>query len=129
MGWWRGTFKDFNEADVSILLIFLNKILYWISLLYLESPWKLHSNKYKHAWYWFSKSWNRLWIWELVENWKYGNEYYTTLLYGCNLILVVNITVKRSGESIQTIIGISVYDNWTYCEGYPDAWCLMMVRA
>ena len=22
---------------------------YWISTLYLESPWKMHSNKYKHA--------------------------------------------------------------------------------
>ena len=28
--------------------------------LYLVSPWKMHSNKYKHAWYWFSKLWNSL---------------------------------------------------------------------
>ena len=32
----------------------------FISLQYLESSWKTHSNKYKHAWYWFSNSWNRL---------------------------------------------------------------------
>ena len=24
-----------------------------IESLYLESPWEMHSNKYKHAWYWF----------------------------------------------------------------------------
>ena len=22
--------------------------------MYLEPQWKMHSNKYKHAWYWFS---------------------------------------------------------------------------
>ena len=35
----------------------------WISLLYLESPLKMHSNKYKHAWYryryWNLKTWNQ----------------------------------------------------------------------
>ena len=29
-----------------------------ISWPYLESPWKMHSNKYKHAWYWFRNVWN-----------------------------------------------------------------------
>ena len=29
-----------------------------ISCPYLESSWEMHSNKYQHAWYWFSKSWN-----------------------------------------------------------------------
>ena len=28
---------------------------------YSESPWEIHSNKYKHARYWFSNSWNSRW--------------------------------------------------------------------
>ena len=32
---------------------------YGISWPYLESPWKMHSKEYKHAWYWFINSWNR----------------------------------------------------------------------
>ena len=31
---------------------------YWTSLRYLESPWETHSNKYKHAWYWFINVWH-----------------------------------------------------------------------
>ena len=31
-----------------------------ISWPYLESPWEIHSTEYKHAWYWFSNSWNNL---------------------------------------------------------------------
>ena len=31
-----------------------------ISCLDLKSPWEMNS-KYKHAWYWFSNSWNSLW--------------------------------------------------------------------
>ena len=30
-----------------------------ISWPFLESPSEMHSNKYKHAWYWFINSWNR----------------------------------------------------------------------
>ena len=44
---------------------------YGTSLLYLESPWKMHSNKYKHPWYWSVKSWNSLWnfrIWRIQTN-------------------------------------------------------------
>ena len=30
-----------------------------ISWQYLASSWEIHSNKYKHAWFWFIDSWNR----------------------------------------------------------------------
>ena len=33
----------------------------WISSSYSESAREMHSNKYQHAWYWFSNSWNNLW--------------------------------------------------------------------
>ena len=41
---------------------------YGILLLHLESPWKMHSNKYKHAWYRGSNSQNRRWNWNVL--WK-----------------------------------------------------------
>ena len=35
---------------------------YGNSLLYLESPWKMNWNKYKHSLYWIGSLWNRHWI-------------------------------------------------------------------
>ena len=32
-----------------------NYRIWWV---YLESPWEMHLNKYKHAWYWFRNLWN-----------------------------------------------------------------------
>ena len=36
------------------------------SWIYLESPWEMHSDRYKHARYWLIDSWNRSWkrIWK-----------------------------------------------------------------
>ena len=41
-----------------------------ISWPYLESPWKMHSNKYQHAKYWFSNSWNNLWNFRIFRKRK-----------------------------------------------------------
>ena len=42
--------------------------LFGISWPYLESPWEIHSNEYKHVWFWFIPSWNRRWNFEKIEN-------------------------------------------------------------
>ena len=44
-----------------------NSQTYWTSLVYLESAWKMHSNKYKHATFWFSNSWKSLWNFDNLE--------------------------------------------------------------
>ena len=38
-----------------------------ISWPYLKPEWKMHSDKYKHAWYWFINSWNSHWNFRKVR--------------------------------------------------------------
>ena len=45
-----------------------------ISWPYLKPQWKLHSDKYKHAWYWFINSWNSCWNFRNVKRKSYEIE-------------------------------------------------------
>ena len=41
-----------------------------ISWPYLKSQWIMHSDKYKHAWYWVISSWNSRWNFRIVRKLK-----------------------------------------------------------
>ena len=70
---WRMQTTD-PKIDHKFHNVFQKIQINWISLPYLESPQKMHSNKYKHAWYRFSKSWNRHWkVWECINNYARYN--------------------------------------------------------
>ena len=45
-----------KSAFVSDFTNLSENIKLWNVIMYLRSPWKMHSNKYKHAQYWFDNS-------------------------------------------------------------------------
>ena len=47
---------DMSKNSQNIIQKYQNVVISWP---YLESPWNMHSNKYKHAWFGLINSWNR----------------------------------------------------------------------
>ena len=81
---------------------------YWISTLYLESAWEMHSNKYQHAFYWFSKSWDILWKMIIVTN--CDNK--TSILHDeTNGRVLSIITCHTAGESRRQVKNFTKYVN------------------
>ena len=101
--------NNFHAADVSRRQVQkCHKICqkcqdFWTSLLYLESPWEMHSNKYKHAWYWFKNVWN-------FEHFEKQNDFVWMgkLMAACK---VLNITTSCHEIQIEVSQYVSMIHN------------------
>ena len=79
---------------------------------YLESPWGMHSNKYKHAWYWFRNVWNLEHFYMIFTN--------KTFVYGWwnqwKVYFVINIISQYKLCWYQSIIFLLTYVPCRYLE-------------
>ena len=96
---------------------------YWISFLYLETPKGMHSNKYKHAYYWLSN------LWEL-KKWEKESILVHVYVNGCVLRVksqhrdgedkerekaLANVLIKMQFDSISASQPGTMPAYGTYC--------------
>ena len=73
---------------------------------YLESPWQMHSHKYKHAWYWLRKLWtfdnlgNTTILHQWLHQWPPRAKYYYFCQYNINMGFFTDVSGSFQNDEL-----------------------------